>query len=187
MQKDIIVFSGPSGVGKSTLVQALLNHDSRYTLSVSATTRPMRGEEVDGRDYHFLSQEVFQEKIDAGEFIEWEEVYPGIRYGSLRSWLEHMFARGKRVVFDIDVLGALNIKRIYGERAFLIFIQPESISALEARLRNRGTDSEESIQRRIARFEKELSYAEDFDYILVNTTGERERSERELMALVETL
>lgn len=170
--KKIIVFAGPSGVGKSTLAKVLLEEFNDFQFSISATTRPAREGEKDGVDYHFLDEEAFQEKIQANEFIEWEEVYPGRYYGTLKYEINRIAAEENIAIFDIDVLGALNIKKIYGDEAYVVFVKPESTDALIKRLRARATEDEEQIQIRKDRFETELSFQDKFDYVLVNKTGE---------------
>lgn len=183
-QKDIIVFAGPSGVGKSTLCNILLHYSNEFEFSVSATTRDMRLGEKNGQNYYFFSNEEFTQRIANGDFIEWEEVYPGCFYGTLASEISRIIAGGKKAVFDVDVKGALNLKKKFGERAFVIFVKPESTQALEERLRSRGTENEEEIKTRVARFENELTYENKFDQILVNKTGDIEGSKQRLLTLV---
>ncbi len=185
VSKKIIVLAGPSGVGKSTLANILLNHSDRFKFSVSATTRPMRLGEQNAKDYYFFSEEEFTKRKDNNEFIEWEEVYKGRYYGTLHSEVSQIIDLGNIAIFDIDVLGALNIKKKYGDQAYIVFIKPESIDALQNRLRNRATDSAEDINMRIARFEKELALEDQFDEILINATGDIQSSKDKIIAIAE--
>lgn len=167
----LIIFSAPSGSGKTTIVRHLLNaFPDRLGFSVSATSRPRRGQEVDGKDYHYLSTEEFKRRIEKREFLEWEEVYAGTYYGTLRSEVERMWEQGKAVIFDIDVEGGLNLKNQFKEDALAVFVMPPSIKILEERLRSRQTDSPESIARRIQKAEKELKTAQLFDVFILNET-----------------
>lgn len=168
-EPKLIIVSAPSGSGKTTLVKHLLSVFPSMSFSISATSRSVRTGEQDGKDYYFISPESFRNKINAGELLEWQEVYSGSYYGTLRSEVEKMLNEGKDVVFDVDVVGGLNIKREFGNRALSVFVCPPSVDALEQRLRCRNTDSEETIRKRIAKAEHELSYANKFDYIIVNT------------------
>lgn len=168
-EPKLIIVSAPSGSGKTTLVKHLLSVFPSMSFSISATSRSVRTGEQDGKDYYFISPESFRNKIKAGELLEWQEVYSGSYYGTLRSEVEKMLNEGKDVVFDVDVVGGLNIKREFGNRALSVFVCPPSVDALEQRLRCRNTDSEETIRKRIAKAEHELSYANKFDYIIVNT------------------
>ncbi len=163
-----IIISAPSGAGKSTIVQHLLKQIPGLEFSVSACSRPIRGSEIDGKDYHFISLDDFKSRIERNEFVEWEEVYPGSYYGTLKSELELIWAAGKVPVFDVDVVGGVNLKKHFGEAALAIFIQPPSIHILEERLRKRSSDSEESLKKRIAKAELEMTYASRFDRIVVN-------------------
>ena len=165
----LIVFSAPSGSGKTTIVRHLLKQEAlKLDFSISATSRDPRGEEIDGKDYYFLSLSEFKANIEKDNFIEWEEVYANNFYGTLKSELERIWALGKHVVFDIDVVGGLNIKSQFPEETLSIFVKPPSIKEMERRLRFRKTDSEEKIIERVAKAEKEMSYAKDFDTILIN-------------------
>jgi len=164
----LIIFSAPSGAGKSTIVQALLNKGFKLEFSISATSRAPRGEEKDGVEYYFLSPEEFKSKINQDAFLEWEEVYTDTFYGTLKSEVERITSKGHNIVFDVDVVGGVNIKRMYGEEAISLFIQPPSVEELRKRLENRGTDSSEKIDMRIAKAEEELSYAQHFDQVIVN-------------------
>ena len=163
-----LVFSAPSGAGKTTLVRRLMADRADVAFSVSATNRSPRGTERDGVDYHFLTTEAFRHKVDCGEFLEWEEVYDGRLYGTLREAVERVWKLGQHVVFDVDVEGGIRLKEILGDHIRSVFVSPPSLEVLEHRLRLRATDSEEDIVRRLAKAERELSRAEHFDVILVN-------------------
>ena len=172
------MFSAPSGSGKTTIVRHLLGQEVlKLDFSISATSRAPRGEEVDGKEYYFLSLKDFKKNIDQNNFIEWEEVYANNFYGTLKSELERIWALGKHVVFDIDVVGGLNIKSQFPEETLAIFVKPPSIKEMERRLRARQTDSEEKIIERVAKAEKEMSYAKDFDTILINDSLEIAKKE----------
>jgi guanylate kinase len=164
----LIIFSAPSGAGKTTIVHHLLSKIPELEFSISATTRDRRGDEVDGSDYYFISKEEFLHKIAKKEFIEFEEVYTGTFYGTLRSEIERIWSHGKHVIFDIDVEGGLHIKKKFGEQALAIFVQPPSLEVLIERLTGRGTDSAEKLAERIVKADKELKYADRFDVILKN-------------------
>lgn len=168
MNGKLIIFSAPSGSGKTTIVKYLLQKIPYLGFSVSATTRPKRPGEIHGEDYYFLSQQDFKDKIDSGEMIEWEEVYQGTYYGTLRTEIERLWASGKQVLFDVDVKGGLSIKKEYEEKALAIFVRVPSIEILEQRLRSRGTDSEESIVTRLQKVQFEMAFQDDFDVVLVN-------------------
>lgn len=167
-QGKLIIFSAPSGAGKTTIVQYLLSQLPNIKFSVSATTREARGEEVHAKDYYFISKEDFLHKVAKHEFVEFEEVYSGTFYGTLKSELQRIWNDGNHVIFDLDVEGGLRLKKKYEENALAIFVQPPSLEVLIERLRGRGTDSEEKLQERIAKASKELSYADRFDVILKN-------------------
>lgn len=164
----LFVFSAPSGSGKTTLVKHLLTQNLPLGFSISATSRSPRGQEIEGVDYYFLSQDAFQKKIEEDAFVEYEEVYNGAFYGTLRSEVERLWTEGKHVLFDIDVVGGLNIKEQFPEETLAIFVQPPSLEELENRLRKRGTETEDKIQQRLDKSAKELIYSQDFDVILVN-------------------
>ena len=165
----LIVFSAPSGSGKTTIVRYLLaQKELHLDFSISATSREKRGEEIDGRDYYFLSAEEFQKKIEENAFVEYEEVYKDNYYGTLKSELERIWAAGKHVIFDIDVIGGLNIKKQYPKQTLAVFVSPPSVEELERRLRFRQTETDEKIQMRFAKAEKESAKAEEFDVILKN-------------------
>jgi len=169
MKGKIIILSAPSGTGKSTIISHLIkNKDLRLGFSVSATSRKPRGEEVDGKDYFFLTEEEFQRRIDNGEFVEWEEVYAGTRYGTLESEVERVTDSGHNLIMDVDVKGALNIKKRFGEDARSIFIMPPDVATLEKRLRSRATDLEDTIRKRLEKAEFEMGFADKFDSIVVN-------------------
>lgn len=166
--RKLFVFSAPSGSGKTTLVRHLLLQNLPLGFSISATSRPPRGEEKDGVDYYFLSEEEFRQKIEEDAFIEYEEVYEGAFYGTLRSEVERLWKDGKNVLFDIDVIGGLNVKEQYPEETLAVFVQPPSLEELEKRLRQRKTETEDKIQQRLDKSATELIYSQDFDVILVN-------------------
>jgi guanylate kinase len=164
----LIIFSAPSGAGKTTIVKHILNCGFNFGFSISATTRQPRGTEVNGREYYFLSPEDFKKKVENGEFLEWEEVYPGSFYGTLKSEVERICKNGQHIIFDVDVIGGYNIKKIYGHQALAIFVQPPSIKELQNRLILRSTDTPEIIQKRLEKAELEMSYAPLFDTIVIN-------------------
>ncbi len=180
MVGKLIIFSAPSGAGKSTLVQHLLGCGFDMEFSISATSRAPRGAEKNGVDYYFLTPEQFRQKIDNEEFIECEEVYPNCYYGTLRSEIDRITSKGKNIVFDVDVVGGLNIKENYGNRALALFIAPPSIDVLHERLQKRGTDSPEMIEKRIGKADFELSFAPNFDLIIVNDDLEKAKKEAEV-------
>lgn len=166
----LVIFSAPSGSGKSTIVNYLMTHhpELRLAFSISCTSRAPRGTERHGVEYFFLSPEEFKEKIAAGEFLEYEEVYPGRFYGTLKQQVESQSAAGQNVVFDVDVVGGCNIKEYYGDRALSVFIQPPSVEELRHRLESRATDAPEVIEQRLAKAEYELTFANRFDRVIVN-------------------
>ena len=164
----LIVFSAPSGSGKTTLVQHLLSQSLPLGFSISATSRAPRGKEQNGIDYHFMTPKEFQEKIQQDAFLEYEEVYQGLYYGTLLSELNRLWNQEKHILFDIDVIGGLNIKKKYPNNTLAIFVQPPSIKILEERLKKRATDSEETIQKRIQKAQMEIEYAPKFDTVLIN-------------------
>jgi guanylate kinase len=163
-----VIFSAPSGAGKTTIVRALLDAKIGLEFSVSACSREPRPNEVDGNDYYFLGTEGFRQKIDEEAFVEWEEVYTNNFYGTLRSEVERIWKNGHTVIFDVDVIGGLNLKKIFKEQALAIFVQPPSYEELEQRLRFRSTETEDKIAQRMSKAREELSYASKFDHILVN-------------------
>lgn len=169
MKGKLIVFSAPSGSGKTTIVHHLLEQEElNLAFSVSATSRAKRGEEVNKKDYYFISNEKFQEYIDADNFVEWEEVYKGTKYGTLKSEIERLWEAGKNVIFDIDVKGGLNIKKQFPKETLAVFVKPPSVEELKKRLESRGTESLEKIQMRLDKANEELSYSREFDTILIN-------------------
>lgn len=170
MKGNCLIFSAPSGSGKSTIVQWLTKEHPELNLefSISATSRPPRGTEQHGVEYFFLTPEEFKAKIDANEFLEYEEVYTDRYYGTLKSQVEDMLENGKNVIFDIDIKGGINVKKFFGERALSLFIQPPSVEELRKRLVGRATDSAEQIEERLAKAEYEMSFAPQFDQIIVN-------------------
>lgn len=181
MDGKLFIFSAPSGSGKSTIVQHLMTMDLGLAFSISATSREPRTSEKEGREYYFLSPETFRERISQDEFIEWEEVYPGKYYGTLRSELDRIWAEGKHALFDIDVMGGLNLKKQFGTAACAIFVSPPTLEVLEKRLRARGTDTEASIRERLAKAEEEMKFAPRFDHILVNDRLEKALAEAEAL------
>lgn len=164
----LIIFSAPSGSGKTTIVRELLKRFPRLEFSISATSRAPRGTERNGVDYYFLSPREFRQAIDEQRFVEWEEVYTGTYYGTLRSELERIWGKGNAILFDVDVLGGINLKRIFGADACSVFIMPPSVEELERRLNERGTDTPEVIAKRVAKAEFELTKAPEFDHVVVN-------------------
>ena len=182
----ILIFSAPSGSGKSTLVQHLLDTREDMELSISATTRAPRGKEQDGKEYYFISRERFEELIKQDAFVEYEQVYQGTYYGTLRSEIDRIERAGHHVVFDIDVKGGINVKKMFGDRARAIFIAPPSIDALRERLTKRGTDSPEKIEERLAKAEIEMADAPLFDTILVNDdlTATKKALDKEIAAFI---
>ena len=168
-----ILFSAPSGCGKTTIIKELMQYFDCFDFSISATSRAPRGEEVDGSDYYFLSREEFMRRVERDEFLEWEEVYQGTCYGTLKSEVERIWGEGRVIVFDVDVNGGRNIKKYFGAEALSIFVLPPSMEVLEQRLRSRGTDSEEAIVKRLARSAEELKQAPQFDVTIVNDDLQR--------------
>ena len=173
MKGKLIIFSAPSGAGKTTIVRHLLEKNLNLGFSVSATSRAPRPNEIDGIDYHFLSVDKFKLKIENDEFLEWEEVYKEVYYGTLKSEVEEKRNRCQNVIFDVDVVGGLNIKKFYGNEALAVFVQPPSVEELRNRLKNRSTETEEKIQMRIEKAEHELSFAGRFDVIVINNELEQ--------------
>ena len=173
----LIVVSAPSGSGKSTLVQALLDQNLPLVFSISATSRLPRGKEQEGVDYYFLSSEAFIKKIEEDAFMEYEEVYPGKFYGTLRSEIEDQWSKGQNIIFDVDVVGGLKIKSQYPNQTLAIFVQAPSLKILEQRLRARGTENEDLLKERLAKAKTEMESAEAFDVVVVNDDLERAKKE----------
>ncbi len=169
MAGKLIVFSAPSGSGKTTIVREVLKDDIfNFEFSVSATSRKKRGNEKNGKDYYFLSVEDFKSKISDNQFIEWEEVYKNQFYGTLKSEVRRIINKGNNIIFDIDVFGGINIKKQFAEECLTIFIMPPSVKVLEKRLRHRGTETEESLKKRLAKAEKEMTFSKEFDVVVIN-------------------
>jgi guanylate kinase len=169
MAGKAIIFCAPSGSGKTTIVQHLLENNPDLGFSISASTRDRRGRtEQDGKDYHFLTPDEFKEKIVHNEFIEWEVVYQGNYYGPLKAEIERIWNEGKNVIFDVDVKGGLNLKKYFGEKALAIFVKVPSIEILEQRLRARGTESQASLSGRLFKAKFEMSFQNEFDVVLIN-------------------
>lgn len=169
MNGKVIIFSAPSGAGKSTIVNHLLDKFPELEFSISATSRAPRGNEQDGKEYYFFTADQFRQMVAEGRFVEHEEVYPGSFYGTLKSEVERIWAKGHVIVFDIDVKGGVNVKRIFGDNAFSVLIKAPSVEVLRQRLSGRGTDSPEAIEKRVAKAASEMEFAEGkFDYVLVN-------------------
>ncbi|MBI5538815.1 MAG: guanylate kinase [Bacteroidia bacterium] len=168
MVGKVIIFSAPSGAGKTTVVKHLLNIFPQLEFSISATSRKIRGNEIHGKDYFYISADEFRDKINNQDFIEWEEVYENCYYGTLRSEIHRIWTKGNVVVFDVDVKGGMNLKRVFGDNALSIFISPPSLQILEERLRARSTDDEESIIKRINKAGLEMNFSGHFDKTLLN-------------------
>jgi guanylate kinase len=178
MAGKAIIFSAPSGSGKTTIVKHLLKANSDLGFSISASTRDRRGRtEKDGQDYHFLTPLEFKELIDKNEFVEWEEVYEGNFYGTLKSEIQRIWDSGKNVIFDVDVKGGLNLKKYFGDKALSIFVKVPSIEVLTARLHDRGTETPESLSRRLFKAQFEMSFQDKFDIVLVNETLDKSLAE----------
>ncbi|MFZ4261434.1 guanylate kinase [Sphingobacterium sp. HJSM2_6] len=184
MSGKLFIFSAPSGAGKTTIVKNLLEkHGDKIAFSISASTRQPRGNEQDGVDYYFISKDDFLHKVAKHEFIEFEEVYSGTFYGTLKSEVERLWSQGKHVIFDIDVVGGLRLKSKFPEQALAIFVNPPSLEVLKERLTGRGTDSEEKLQERFAKAAHELSFADKFDVVLQNNDLEVACAEAEELVL----
>ncbi len=164
----LIIFSAPSGSGKTSIVQGLMKKYDNLGFSISATTRPKRGNEVHGKDYYFLTEEEFRSKIEENEFAEFEEVYPGRFYGTLKSEIKRLWSEDKHVLFDVDVKGGVQLKKSYQNLALAVFVKVPSFSILEKRLRDRATEDEANIQMRLARVKEELTYEIYFDKVVLN-------------------
>ena len=181
-QQKLFIVAAPSGAGKTTLVSHVLTQFDCFEFSISATTRAARSYEIPGEHYYFLSEDEFMQKVEAGEFLEWEEVYAGTYYGTLKSEVDRIFANAKVPLFDVDVEGGLSIKQYYGTRAVSIFIRPPRVEVLLSRLQNRATDSATAIKKRYAKARLELQYAQRFDVIIVNDV--LEDAKREITQLI---
>lgn len=168
MDNKVLIFSAPSGSGKSTIVNHILELHPEIEFSVSATSRPARGQERDGVEYWFIGEDDFRQRIADDRFVEYEEVYPGRFYGTLKSEVERIWAKGHVIIFDVDVKGGVNLKKYFGDKALSIFIQAPSVEVLRERLVKRGTDSAEDIEARVSKAAEEMTYADKFDYILIN-------------------
>lgn len=166
--EKLIIFSAPSGSGKTTIVRELLKKYPQFEFSISATSRSPRGTERNGEDYYFMTNEDFMKAVAEDRFVEWEEVYAGTCYGTLKSETERIWAKGNVIIFDVDVMGGINLKNIFGDKACSIFIMPPSVEELERRLICRGTDCAEVIAKRVAKAEFEISKADAFDHVVVN-------------------
>jgi len=177
--KKAVIFCAPSGSGKTTIVKHLLSVDTRLSFSVSACTRRQRANEENGKDYYFLTVDDFKNKITAGEFLEYEEVYGGNFYGTLKSEVERIWAQNKTVIFDVDVEGGLNIKKYFEEKALAVFVKPPGIYEIEKRLRERSTETEEALKTRVNKAIHELSYENLFDKVLVNDNLDKALGEAE--------
>lgn len=177
--RKAILFSAPSGSGKTTIIKKILEKMNCFEFSISATSRSPREGERNGVDYYFLTEEEFVRRVEAGEFLEWEEVYKGVRYGTLKSEIERIWNKGKVIIFDVDVNGGMNIKRYFGDDALALFVMPPSIEELERRLRTRGTESEEAIVKRLGRSAAELKEADKFDHTIINDDLNRAVAETE--------
>lgn len=169
MSNKVVIFSAPSGAGKSTIVNHLLGLHPELEFSISATSRAPRGQEQHGKEYYFFTADEFRQMIEEDKFVEYEEVYAGSFYGTLRSEVERIWAKGHTIVFDIDVQGGVNLKRIFGDQAFSVFIQAPSVEVLRKRLIGRGTDTAEAIEKRVAKAASEMEFADGkFDHVLIN-------------------
>ena len=169
----VVIFSAPSGSGKTTIVRRLLEQYTQFEFSISATSRAPRGQEQDGVDYYFLTPEAFAEKVKEDAFVEWEEVYAGTSYGTLKSEVERIWAKGNVILFDVDVMGGINLKRIFGDDACSIFIMPPSVEELRRRLVGRATDTMEVIEKRVAKASFEIEKAPEFDHTVINDDLEK--------------
>lgn len=175
----MIIFSAPSGAGKTTIVKHLLSKFPQFEFSISATSRKMREGEQHGKDYFFLSAEEFRQRISNSEFVEWEEVYTDNFYGTLKAELDRIWAKGNVVIFDVDVKGGVNLKKMFPDNSLSLFVMPPSVEELRNRLVGRGTDSTEAIERRVAKAEEELSFSDKFDVVVVNDNLEEAKTKAE--------
>ena len=181
MDNKVLIFSAPSGSGKSTIVRHILSLHPEMEFSVSATSRAPRGEEKDGVDYLFFPTEVFRQLVADDKFVEYEEVYPGRFYGTLKSEVNRIWAKGHVIIFDVDVKGGVNLKKFFGKKALSVFIQAPSVEVLRERLIKRGTDSMEEIEKRVGKAAEEMEYAPKFDKILINDDLDTALNEAEEM------
>jgi len=177
MKGKLVIISAPSGAGKTTIVNHLLTQDLDLEFSISATTRKPRGKETDGNEYYFISVDEFREKITEQKFVEWQEVYKDQYYGTLKSEMSRIWSKGKNVLFDVDVKGGINLKKIFSEQAVSVFIMPPSIEELERRLQNRGTDDSEKVRMRVEKARDEMKLAGSFDHIVVNDNLQKAQDE----------
>lgn len=177
MKGKLVIISAPSGAGKTTIVRHLLESGLNLAFSVSATTRPIRSNEEEGKDYYFMSVEIFRERISRGEFVEWEEVYKDHLYGTLKSEIERIWNNGNHVLFDVDVQGGINLKKLFGDEAVSLFIMPPSLEELEKRLVKRATDKPEKIRMRLEKAAEEMKMAGEFDHIIINIKLEQAQNE----------
>ncbi|MBR4917668.1 MAG: guanylate kinase [Bacteroidales bacterium] len=183
MQGKVIIVSAPSGAGKTSIVRHLLEEVPELKFSISATTRHKRDYEEDGKDYYFITPDQFKERLANDEFLEWQEVYKDQYYGSLKCEVERIWNNGQTVIFDVDVLGGLNIKKFYGDNALAVFIEPPTIEELVNRLKKRGTETEESLKKRVDKAEYEMSFADQFDKIVLN--DDLKTAQQEMIDLVQ--
>lgn len=184
MSGKCIILCAPSGAGKTSITKYLLGKDLDLEFSISACNRERRSNETDGIDYHFLSTDDFKAKIANNEFVEWEEVYEMMYYGTLKSEIERIWQSGKNVIFDVDVKGGLSLTKYFGDKALAIFIKPPSLQELENRLRNRGTESEDTVRRRISKATHEMSFANSFDKVILN--NKLEEAQQEAYSIIKT-
>ena len=182
MSGKAIIFSAPSGAGKTTIVRYLLSHFPELKFSISATTRPMREYEIQGRDYHFMSDDEFKMAVQNGDLLEWQEVYKGVNYGTLRKEVERIWADGKVVIFDVDVIGGVNLKKELKDAALAVFIRVKDLEMLKSRLESRNTESEESLQLRVGKAVQEMAYESEFDTVIINE--ELAKAQADAMRLV---
>lgn len=183
MEGKLVIFSAPSGSGKTTIVRHLLQKGFNLEFSISACSRAPRGKEQHGLDYYFLTTEEFKSRIAAHEFVEWEEVYEGRYYGTLKSEMERIWSKGHHVLFDVDVVGGVNLKKQFGDKALSIFIMPPSIDTLRNRLHSRATDTPEEIERRLAKAKEEMEFADKFDFVVINDNLEAAIAETEKLLI----
>jgi guanylate kinase len=184
MKGKLVIISAPSGAGKSTIIKYLLDRGMNLEFSVSATTRALRGNEENGNEYYFLTVEEFKNRVNSGDFIEWEEVYKDQFYGTLKSEIDRIWAHGNHPLFDVDVKGGISLKNIFKHEAISIFIMPPSIKELKRRLLTRGTDTASKIKMRVAKAEKEMKLADQFDNIVIN--NQLEQAENDVYRIVES-